>query len=73
MTFLLALEDVKLGALFFAHSNEEGLRKEFNIPDHIQILGTIAIGHEITGEKRQGRSADRIRRSVESIIHPKNW
>jgi nitroreductase len=73
MTFLLALEDVKLGALFFAHSNEEGLRKEFSIPDHIQILGTIAIGHEIEGEKRMGRSANRIRRSVESIIHQKNW
>ena len=73
MTFLLALEDVKLGALFFAHSNEEGLRKEFNIPDHIQILGTIAIGHEIKGQNRQGRSADRIRRTVESIIHQKNW
>jgi len=73
MTFLLALEDVKLGALFFAHSNEAGLRQEFKIPDHIEILGTIAIGHEIKGPKRQGRSAERIRRSVESIIHQKNW
>jgi len=73
MTFLLALEDVKLGALFFAHSNEEALRKEFNIPDHIEILGTIAIGYEIDGQKRPGRSADRIRRSVETIIHQKNW
>ena len=73
MTFLLALEDVKLGALFFAHSNEAGLRKEFNIPDRIDILGAIAIGYEIEGQKRQGRSAERIRRSVESIIHRKNW
>jgi nitroreductase len=73
MTFLLALEDVKLGALFFAHSNEAGLRKEFNIPDHIEILGTIAVGHEAVGRKPQGRSAERIRRSVESIIHQKNW
>lgn len=73
MTFLLALEDVKLGALFFAHSNEKGLRKEFNIPDHIEILGTIAIGYEIDGQKRPGRSADRIRRSAETIIHQKNW
>ena len=73
MTFLLALEDVKLGALFFAHSNEAGLRQEFNIPDHIEILGTIAIGHEAAGPKPQGRSAQRIRRSVESVIHQKNW
>jgi nitroreductase len=73
MTFLLALEDVKLGALFFAHSNEEGLRKEFNIPDHIEILGTIAIGHESKEPKRVGRSAQRVRRNVESVIHQKNW
>ncbi len=73
MTFLLALEDAKLGALFFAHSNEEGLRREFNIPEHIEILGTIAIGHEIEVDKRRGRSAGRTRRSVESIIHQKNW
>jgi len=49
------------------------LRREFNIPDHIEILGTIAIGHEVDGQKRQGRSAQRVRRSVESIIHQKNW
>lgn len=73
MTFLLALQDVKLGALFFAHSNEAGLRLEFNIPDHIEILGTIAIGHESAGPKPQGRSAQRNRRSAESVIHQKNW
>ena len=73
MTFLLALEDVKLGALFFAHSNEAGLRQEFNIPDHIEILGTIAIGHESKEPKRAGRSAQRVRRNVESVIHQKNW
>jgi nitroreductase len=73
MTFLLALEDVKLGALFFAHSNEAGLRQEFNIPDHIEILGTIAIGHESKEPKRVGRSAQRVRRNVESVIHQKNW
>lgn len=73
MAFLLALEDLKLGALFFAHSHEPELRQEFNIPDHIQILGTIAIGHKTMGETRRGRSANRVRRSVESVIHQKNW
>jgi len=73
MTFLLALEDAQLGALFFAHSNESALRHEFNIPDHIQILGTIAIGHPDPDNERPGRSARRVRRSVDSVIHQKNW
>ena len=73
MTFLLALEDAQLGALFFAHSNEAALRSEFKIPDHIEILGTIAIGHIDDEGSRVGRSANRLRRSVESIIHRKNW
>jgi len=73
MTFLLALEDAQVGALFFAHSNESALRHEFNIPDHIQILGTIAIGYRDSDSDRPGRSAHRVRRSVDSVIHQKNW
>ena len=73
MTLLLALEDAQIGALFFAHSNESALRHEFNIPDHIQILGTIAIGYPDSESARPGRSARRVRRSVDSVIHQKNW
>lgn len=73
MTFLLALEDASLGALFFAHANESGLRLEFSIPDHVQILGAIAIGHPAENDDQSGRSASRARRSTASIIHRSRW
>ena len=73
MTFLHALEDNGLGALFFAHANEQGLRKEFNVPEHIQILGTVALGYPAEGNKRPGRSASRASKSVEDVIHHSQW
>ena len=73
MTFLLALEDASLGALFFAHANEKGLRQEFSIPESIEILGAIAIGHPADAAGRPGRSAPRARRSSQSVIHRSRW
>lgn len=73
MTFLLALEDNGLGALFFAHANEEGLRSEFNLPADVQILGTVALGHPAEGVARQGRSASRTTKSVQEVIHQSQW
>ena len=72
MIFLLALEDAGLGALFFAHNNEESLRKEFNIPEEVEILGTVAFGHHGTKAPR-GRSSSRTRRSVDEVIHRATW
>ena len=73
MTFLLALEDNGLGALFFAHANEEGLRSEFKLPADVQILGTVALGHPAEGVVRQGRSASRTAKSVQEVIHQSQW
>lgn len=73
MTLLLALENEGLGALFFAHANESGLREKFAIPDAVQILGVIAVGHVDDREGRPGRSASRQRRGPESIIHRSKW
>jgi nitroreductase len=73
MTFLLALEDNGLGALFFAHSNEEGLRSEFNLPSEVQILGTVALGHPAIDVARKGRSASRAAKSVQEVIHHSQW
>jgi nitroreductase len=72
MTFLLALHDRGLGALFFAHSHESEIRHEFQIPDHVEILGALAFGYPLE-EKRAGRSASRSRRGVSDIVHRSNW
>ena len=72
MTFLMALHDKGLGALFFAHTHEDLIRREFQIPDHIEILGVIAFGNAHS-ESRQGRSAGRRRRGVDEIIHRSSW
>jgi len=73
MTFLLALEDMGLGALFFAHANEAGLRDAFGIPDHIEVLGTIACGYPNAAEQTSGRSASRPRHEASEIIHRSKW
>lgn len=73
MTLLLALEDEGLGALFFAHANEAGLRAEFGIPDAVQIIGVIALGHPDDGDLTPGRSASRQRRDATSVIHRSRW
>lgn len=73
MTFLLALHDVGLGSLFFAHAAEDELRAEFNIPEHVHVLGTVALGYAFEGNVIKGRSASRQFRSVSSVIHRDHW
>jgi len=73
MTFLLALHDAGLGALFFAHSSESELRQEFGLPDEVHILGTLAVGYEADVPAREGRSAKRATRSADSVIHRGRW
>jgi nitroreductase len=73
MTLLLALHDAGLGALFFAHAREDRLRGEFALPDNVEILGALAIGHRDPAPSRRGRSADRPRRPPSEIIHHRRW
>ena len=76
MTLLLAAEDAGLGALFFGvFDGEAELRAALDIPDGLELLGAIALGHaadhaEATGT---GRSADRPRRSADEIIRRGRW
>lgn len=68
MTLLLAAEDEGLGALFFGvFQRETDVRAELAIPDELQVIGAIAIGHPL--DEDQGRSAGRARRSPDEIIH----
>lgn len=74
MTFLLALHDNSLGALFFAVFNgEQEVRSELGIPDHVEIIGAIAIGYPRDEEDSQGVSASRERHSVADITHRGYW
>jgi nitroreductase len=74
MTFLLALEDKQLGALFFAVFNGESeVRKELQIPDDVQIIGAIAIGHQYDDSEEPGVSAGRSRHDVTDIVHRGHW
>ena len=73
MTLLLAAEAVGLGALFFAASNGDAVRAELGVPDHLELLGAIALGWPDRTAWPAGRSAGRPRRSPEAIIHRNGW
>lgn len=67
MTFLHAVQDAGLGALFFAVANETAVRSALAIPDGMQVIGAVAVGHS-GAAGRKGRSAGRRRRSGAETI-----
>ena len=77
MTLLLGAEDAGLGALFFGvFRNEVELRASLGIPEHLELLGAIALGHPLDASARPdgaGRSASRSRRNPDQIIHRGRW
>ena len=72
MTFLLAVQDRGLGALFFAVANEERVRAALGIPGDLQVIGAVAVGHR-AGTDRPGRSAARQRRPAGEVIRWGGW
>jgi len=76
MTLLLAAEDAGLGALFFGvFKNEPTLRSSLGIPEHLQLLGALALGWPAPEPRtaRAGLSASRPRRPPQEIIHLNEW
>lgn len=82
MTLLLAAHDAGLGALFFGvFRGESEVRRALGIPDHLQLIGAIALGYERTPTESEsndpaftrGLSASRRRASTEEIIHYGAW
>jgi nitroreductase len=79
MTLLLAAEDQALGALFFGvFQGEAELRVALGLPEHLQLLGAIALGWpaaEADPDRPEspGRSAGRRRRPPAEIIHRGAW
>jgi nitroreductase len=67
MTLLLAATDRGLGSLFFGvFEGESELRARIGAPDHLILLGAIALGWPEV-ESRAGRSASRPRRTSDVI------
>ncbi|MFM8387857.1 MAG: nitroreductase family protein [Actinomycetota bacterium] len=76
MSFLLAAHDAGLGALFFAVFNgADEIRRQFDVPESLQLLGAVALGHpaSATSDARRGVSAPRPRRRASDIIHANRW
>lgn len=73
MTLLLSFEDVGLGALFFGvFRGEAELRSRLGVPERLQLLGAVAVGHPAP-EPGPGRSAGRPRRPVSEVVHRGGW
>ena len=72
MTFLLAVQERGLGALFFAVANEDEVRTALGIPGDMQVIGAVAVGHRADAD-RPGRSAARQRRPVDQVVRWGGW
>lgn len=75
-TLLLAAHDEGLGALLFAVFEGEGsLRASLGIPEHLQLLGAVALGWPVVTRpiNEKGLSATRTRRQPSQIIHLGGW
>ena len=75
MTLLLAAEDAGLGALFFGVFRDEAtLTSTLDVPEHLKLLGAIALGWPDGPRAADpGLSASRPRRRAEEIIHHGSW
>ena len=82
MSLLLGAHDAGLGALFFGvFHGEQELRRALSIPDHLQMIGAIALGYERDPAPNEldddafgsGASANRPRATPETIIHYGAW
>jgi nitroreductase len=73
MSMLLAAHDAGLGALFFAVFNgEQHLRNRLGVPERMELLGAIAIGH-VAQSAEKGRSSARPRKSLDEVVHQSRW
>ncbi len=74
MTLLLAAEDAGLGALFFGvFRGEAQLRETLGVPDHLELLGALALGFAADVDDGAGRSSARPRRRPDQIISRGRW
>ena len=57
---------------FAVFNEEQQLRTRLGVPEHMQLLGAIAIGHP-DRKSEKGRSAARPRMPVHEAMHQSRW
>jgi nitroreductase len=73
MLLLLAAIDEGLGALLFGMRTEDvpTFRREFGVPDAVEFVGCVAIGHPDPRAARRDLSGRR--RPVDELVHRDRW
>ena len=71
MMLLLAVVDEGLAAGFLGSHNMPDLKSELGIPDHMEPIGVVTIGHPAP-DRRSG-SLDRGRRPLDEVVHWEQW
>ena len=69
---MLAATDLGLGSVWICYFNVEILRKEFNIPEHIEPVNILAIGYE-AGEAKSPDRHDETRFPIEHTVSYENF
>lgn len=78
MAALLVLQtvvDAGLGACFagIPPDREPAVRREFGLPDEVDPIGVITIGHPAPRSPRTGSPTRRARRPLDEVVHRGRW
>lgn len=77
MNVLLTAEDEGLGALFFGmFDHAAAVMAALGVPDGLQPIGTVALGHpaaDADADSESGRSAARPRPPLDAVVHRGGW
>jgi nitroreductase len=76
MLALLAAVDEGLGALFFGIGDQDEVnrfKEVFGLPERVDPIGAIAIGHPALVDPVKSSASTRARRPLDSIVHRGRW
>jgi nitroreductase len=75
LLILLTAVDEGLGACFFGipPEHEAATRAAFGIPDDVDPVGAITLGHRLPDEAPSGSPTKRRRRPMADVVHRGSW